>query len=243
MLRNLGNTAAFKNLGVAPPKMQAPFPSWAVDDIRLVERAISLAWKRLLADPCAKSVMRGGKEIAISNKLQDAIETILNEELIHGFSPAVFSPPVRGGELEDFSGRSLEKRPDLTFNRHTAVPCTRYHALFFECKLIGRGRTVKDYVNEGLERFRDGRYAWAMPHAGMIAYLVGAKSKCTDARAELESYWSSTAAGDPTRPSEPLRTEQYLDLEAVITIHQRNFVLQNGRTPGPLSLRHLWLGE
>lgn len=235
-------THSYRNLGLAPPKLGAPFPSWDIQDIQIIEIAIGFAWKLLLNDQDARTLIKSGKEVEISNKLQDAIEQILNEELIDGFSPAVFSPPIRGQELEDYSGRRLEKRPDLTFQRHGTLPCTRHHALFFECKLIGRGRTVKDYVRDGLERFCDGRYAWAMPHAGLIAYFVGVNGSADPATA-LATYWINTTPDDPTIPALPLRPEVCTELTMVTTLHQRSFVLQNARQPGPISLRHLWLQD
>src|SRR5258708_31137479 len=142
----------------------------------------------LLEDDVVAVELASASEPVITLRMQDALEVILNSVAVNGFSPAVFGPPIRGQELEDVSQKKLEKRPDLTFQQHVAVPATRHHALFFECKVLGRGRTVGDYVKDGVRRFCDGRYAWAMPHAGMIAYSFS--TRFDSAWSVLTTYWN-----------------------------------------------------
>ena len=107
----------------------------------------------------------------ITVKLQAKLIQLLNTGELSGFTAAVFAPPIRGQEVDNYSGKEKEKRPDLTFLRLAARPVSNHHAQFYECKVIGRGRTVDDYHNDGVLRFVDGRYAWGMAHAGMIAYV------------------------------------------------------------------------
>lgn len=228
----------FRNLGFSPPKLTAPFPPWDVERIKIVEEAISAAWQMLLADDVVAVELASASEPVITLRMQDALEVILNSGAVNGFSPAVFCPPIRGQELEDVSQKKLEKRPDLTFQQHVAVPATRHHALFFECKVLGRGRTVGDYVKDGVGRFCDGRYAWAMPHAGMIAYSFS--TRFDSAWSVLTAYWNSGGVVALTIPEvDPV--EEASTAPVCVTRHKRSFTLPNNKPPGAITLRHLWL--
>lgn len=230
----------FNNLGLPPStKYEAPFPAWSQKNIRLVEQAIVSAWKYLVQDPGAKSILNTGKEVEISLKLIETLERILNADLLKGFTGRRFCPPSRGQELEDVTGKRLEMRPDLTFQLVSSQPYTQHNSLFFECKRISPKRLASAYVNEGLIKFCDQRYAWGMPHAGMLAYVQNL-SPAPQANIELEKHW----AKNPTSPAVPLCdmvVESSGSISVTVTKHKRHLPLPNGNASGDITLRHIWL--
>lgn len=232
--------SVFNNLGLPPsPKFEAPFPAWSHRDIQLVEQAIVSAWQHLMHSSSTQSVLNSGSEVEISVQLIEVLESILNAGLIKGFTGRRFCPPVRGQELDDATGKQLEKRPDLTFRLTSSQPYTQHNALFFECKRISPKTRVSDYVNEGLVKFCDQRYAWGMPHAGMLAYVQNLVPP-PQAKNELEKYW----AKHPRSSTVPL-CDVAIDTSGVISVaitkHRRYLSLPNGNAPGDITLRHLWL--
>ncbi|WP_257819025.1 hypothetical protein [Burkholderia glumae] len=154
-------------------------------------------------------------------------------------SPAVFGAPIRGQELEDYSGLRLEKRPDLTITRLSARPAINHNAMFYECKILGRGRTVDDYITHGVMRFQNGNYAWAMPHAGMVGYVVD--DHRIDAKAALVERWDHAKSPAPCTPIVELTEDKSISPPIVISTHARGFTLRNGEAAGDIVLRHMWL--
>lgn len=231
----------FLNLGTPPHGPPPPFAAWSLHQIRIVERAIACAWTSLSATPEGRQLVGTGTEPQITAALQDGLIDVLNSGEVAGFTPAAYGCPVRGQEVENHSGQLLEKRPDLTFPRLSSRPVSNHNALFYECKIVGRGRSVDDYVSHGVARFQEGVYAWAMPHAGMIAYVFDPVPAAAD-RA-LVQVWSK--ATTPTGAFVPIAAVGRVVVAGapgiVTSIHARSFVLRNGLSPGDITLRHLWL--
>lgn len=230
----------FNNLGLPPsPKFDAPFPAWNQKDIRLVEQAIVLAWQHLHRDVAAKHDLNGKSEVEISVKLIDILEGMLNNASVKGFTGRRFCPPARGQELVDVRGEKLEMRPDISIRLVSSKPYTQHNSLFFECKRISPKRRVADYINEGLIKFCDQRYAWGMPHAGMLAYVQDLKP-APQAKIALEKHW----AKNPTSLTVPLCNvvvESSGSIVVTVTKHKRPVPLPNGDASGDITLRHIWL--
>jgi hypothetical protein len=82
---------------------------------------------------------------------------------------------VRGKESVGYDGKRIELRPDLNVfltGHHRSFP------LIVECKIIDRRRgktvsmyTVSMYLDDGLSRFLNGDYAWAMREGVLLAYV------------------------------------------------------------------------
>lgn len=228
------------NLGT-PPVGLPLYSSWTARHLRTVERAITIAWGRLMSQPSFVSWAQTAIERDITIQLQKQLVLLLNTNEVRGFSAAVFAPPIRGQEVENYSGTEKEKRPDLTFPRLAARPVDTQNAQFYECKIIGRGRTLDDYHGEGVMRFVDGRYAWAMPHAGMIAYVTPPPPVV--AEVALDGYWSKARTNTSTDglPIGNLQVDTASGSTVAISIHQRTFPLPDQKRPGDIVLRHLWL--
>lgn len=228
------------NLGT-PPVGLPPYSSWTIRYLRIVERAIAFAWARLMSQPAFVAWAATAIERDITAELQRQLVKLLNTGEVRGFSAAIFAPPVRGQEVENYSGCEKEKRPDLTFHRLAARPVDTQNAQFYECKIVGRGRTLNDYHDDGVMRFVDGRYAWAMPHAGMIAYVSTAPP--VSAVAALEGYWAAarSSAQRGGLPMDQLEVDSSVGLAVAISVHQRTFLLPGRNSPTDIVLRHMWL--
>lgn len=228
------------NLGT-PPKGPPPFSAWAPRQLRIVERAIAVAWNYLMNAPGFVKWVETAIERDITVELQRQLIALLNTNEVRGFTAAAFAPPIRGQEIEDYSGIKKEKRPDLTFLRLAARPVSNHNAQFYECKVIGRGRTVDDYHKDGVMRFVDGRYAWGMPHAGMIAYVSPPPPSA--ASTTLESYWQKNREDTPLGgiPTCALELDTTACPPIAVSVHARQFPLPNHAEPGDIVLRHLWL--
>lgn len=228
------------NLGT-PPKGPSPFLAWTPRQLRIVERAIVVAWGHLMSAPAFVKWAERAIERDITVELQKQLIDLLNTNEVRGFTAAAFAPPIRGQEIEDYTGIEKEKRPDLTFLRLAARPVSNHNAQFYECKVIGRGRTVDDYHKEGVMRFVDGRYAWGMPHAGMIAYVSPPPPSV--AWAALEGYWKKDRKDTPLEglPTCALELDATASPTIAISVHARKILLPNCAEPGAIVLRHLWL--
>lgn len=230
----------FNNLGLPPSlKLRAPYPAWSQKNIQIVELAVVTAWQYLVHDAVAKHDLNGKTEVEISVKLIDILEGMLNNASVKDFTGRRFCPPARGQELVDVRGGKLEMRPDISIRLVSSKPYTQHNSLFFECKRISPKRRVADYINEGLIKFCDQRYAWGMPHAGMLAYVQDLMP-VPQANIELEKYW----VNNPTSPTVPicdLDVESSGSISVTITKHKRHLLLPNGDASGDITLRHIWL--
>lgn len=229
----------FLDLGSPPKGPPPPYAQWQLRHIKVIERAIAAAWSTTMGTTRCKALLALGTEPEITAMLQDALTTLLNSGLVHGYSPAVFGAPIRGQEIDDYSGKFLEKRPDLTFPRLSSRPTINHNALFYECKILGRGRSLDAYVNDGVSRFQKGHYAWAMPHAGMIAY-IGDMSHEPNPTIALAARWGGSKP-DPYAATKPVGEDKTVLPFVAISEHARAFTLRNGIPAGNITLRHLWL--
>ena len=234
--------STFTKFGLPPSiKLSAPYPAWSQKNVRIVELAVLTAWECLANDVTTKPILDAGSEVEISTKLLDVLGSLLNAKLVKGFTGYVFEAPIRGQELEEVTGEELEKRPDISIRLRASTPYTQHNSLFFECKRISPARTVADYINEGLIKFCDQRYAWGMSHAGMLAYVQN-MNPIPQANFELGNFW----VNHPTSFTVPicnLVVEACSSVSVTVTTHQRLLPLPNGNASDAITLRHLWLSN
>lgn len=232
--------STFYKFGLPPSlKLSAPYPAWSQKYIQTVELAVTTAWQCLVNNASTKQILDSGTEVEISIQLLDALGGLLNAKSIKGFTGHVFEPPVRGQELEDVTSKELEKRPDISIRLRASSPSTQHNALFFECKVISPKRRVADYVNQGLIKFCDQRYAWGMPHAGMLAYVQNL-APSPQANIELKKYWKKNPTSF-TVPACDVAVESSGSIFVTVTKHHRHKPLPSGDASGDITLRHLWL--
>lgn len=222
----------FVSLGVPPTRPAEPFPAYDDYIVNTIEQAICYAWD--LMKGTASINLATASEVEITHALQELIIDVLNNGYVEGFVPEIFAQPSRDASVTDYTGKYLEKKPDLTFTIPTARPLAAHKGIFFECKPIG---SVTNYFgSDGLGRFCDGRYAWAMPHAGMIGYVQRTTSPLTAKEAIVEKINTGTLS--VLSHSEDSSAMHY---PVWVTVHARDFTLKNGNAPGPISIRHIWL--
>ena len=238
---------SFSNIGV-PPSSLALYPSWGIKLVKVVEQALSEAWLRLLRDHSA--LVSGGNEDAITNQLMTELVVLRSIECPAGFHAGLFGMPVRDGKVPSWDGKSIDQMPDITI--YPAIPRRniadqRHDALFYECKVLDKTRGLNLYRSQGIERFTQGRYAWRMPHAGMVAYVL--ESSEISPTTALTDYFSHVNKAGKTIGSElgafiaPTSVEKaktaYVS-DVAESKHFRTVPVLSGKM-GVISLRHLWL--
>ena len=209
---------------------------------RVVRAALRHAWSIVRANAAT-----GELETATEPELTATLQMILNQMLddetepVPGFSANDFELIERGAESVNYSGLRLEKRPDLRFRLHSAIPRIRdrtHYGLFVECKIVDRNHPVRNYAAEGIQRFVEGDYAWAMPHAMMVAYVRDTSASLDDVVAFLSKDGSRYAVTEVELSS--LSAEPTPMLRSV---HSRSWqYLASPNSPGPIALVHVWLG-
>lgn len=95
-------------------------------------------------------------------------------DAIPGFDEGIFDAISRHSGATNYNGTQLKKEPDLYFKLKPSfglrVLPTEY-AIFTECKPIDATHSAGSrYCDDGLNRFVDGEYAWAMQDALMVGY-------------------------------------------------------------------------
>lgn len=173
---------------------------------------------------------------ALDGELNSMMEDV--SEPVPGFTSEVFNLIDRGRELCDHTGQLLEERPDLVLRRRKAPRNgmdPRYYALFIECKVVDRDRTMKRYVPEGLARFVDGDYAWAVTAALMVAYVDGDGYRLPGTlEGYLRKHATQSLKSDVALRDQPPAPAIYS------TTHARSFAYRQGGGPGPIRVDHLW---
>jgi hypothetical protein len=225
-------------LAAGPTVGRLPYPMVPLGAQRVVRAALRHAWAVVQAR-AEEHGLRTASEPQITAILQFALNELLDDEAepVAGFSSSYFETVERGAEMVNYSGAHLEKRPDLRFRVHgrvPGVPDRTHYGLFVECKLLGATHPLGVYAKNGIRRFVNGEYAWAMPHGVMIAYVRAdgpARSDLVrflnDRKREYSVVSAAEASGDE---------------DLVESSHERAWQYPSSRTaPGPIELIHVWL--
>ena len=239
----------FTSLGRAPAQYDT-FPAWNPGVIVVVEQAIREAWRTMLRDH--QAILATHDEDRITDCLLDILVDMRTAGSVPGFTANFFGMPARDSKLSDWLGVSIDKTPDITVypaRPRPGISHARHDALFLECKVLHRQRRLTQYGDEGIQRFLDGRYAWRMPHAHMVAYVFSATDRQPDSA--LTTHFERRRAGSLVQTN-----AQRLALESgpvqvapagcahtravVQTSHLRSAPVLHGRD-NPIVLRHLWL--
>ena len=195
-------------------------------------------------------LVSGGNEDAITDQLITELVALRGNECPSGFHAGFFGMPVRDGKLPSWDGKSIDQMPDITIYpvvpRHN-IADQRHDALFYECKVLDKTRGLDLYRSQGIERFTQGRYAWRMPHAGMVAYVF-AKSESSPTTA-LTGYFTRTnqagkkigdELGVSTFPTLVPKAGAAHISDVAESRHIRSAPVIEGKK-SVITLRHLWL--
>jgi hypothetical protein len=235
--------AGFFTTGLDPADYDLPHPRIELPVILVIRRALLKAFQilRLNHFPLATA-----KEDEVTTALANVIENKLRlAGGVPGFDRYTFDRVIRHASTTTSDGTRIKKEPDLQFNLRAddgARIISTQFALFIEAKPVDRSHPAgSKYCDEGLQRFIDGEYAWAMQDVMMLGYARHGRS--------IERHLIPAMREVP-RPSE-LATIQYPHPEAGtaaenaeplhLSLHTRRIALSDNRTSeGSLWVYHSW---
>ena len=228
---------------------QLPHPPIMDGILQIVENAIREAWRQLL-DTADLNEIKTAE--AYENQVTEALWKFLeNIRLqtpppIPGYCPDQFDHAPFDSVWRNINGASIGKRPDLVFKFHgkrpdVSISSAAYDGLFVECKPIDSDHPIKKhYLNDGLSRFIDGTYAWAMQDAMMLGY-VGNGSNINNTLVPILSKPAIQESLKMSGPPTPCKDDHSIS-ERCETQHNRECIYQHTEEKaGMIRVRHLWL--
>jgi len=217
-------------------------------ELLVVEKALRLVWAEAgKRTHCHNIDFRKANEDQISSALCLVFDNIwaYDRTLLSDLATLFQAVPEFNSQhgAVDYLGRALKFRPDFTFRRIYTPPgmSVLNGCLFIEAKVIDPGRTMGTYCGDGLLRFVDGTYAWAVPQAMMFGYVHQTNQQLPNSladhlqrRGKRETY---KFMGGPTAFS-PSRFSN----RSYTTLHDRDWTYPGTTRPaGPIKVLHLWL--
>ena len=215
---------------------------------RVVMDACRVAWARLASEV---RDLGSATEDEITAGLQRVLNAMQREvaPTVPGFTIETFERVTRGEHFANFDGARLDKQPDLRFSTiPTGTPArlAEHHAIFAECKIVDSvGQSIHRYCKDGLQRFVDGQYSWAMPSGLMLAY---ARESCS-VPATLSPHLTAVCTfADPCA----IKTNVVPTKDSAtggppwawVSTHARSWRYRRTNTaPGRIRVWHLWLSE
>ncbi len=161
-------------LGVRPEAYRLPHPRIPLPVILLIRRVLLQAFEMIRERGYPLGT---AKEDEITAALRAVIENDLRQKgSVSGFSRNTFEAVSRQGQVANFDGTKIGKSPDLCFKlrddgEEPRPVLSEHEALFVECKPVDRTHAAGSrYCDDGLSRFVDGDYAWAMEQGFMLGY-------------------------------------------------------------------------
>lgn len=219
-----------------------PYPSWDEALLLAIDCAIRQAWANVIA---MGQDLSQSTENQITEKLEDQLERILNSGSNNVFNRSKFQDVIRGGDFCNYNNKHIVKKPDLIIRPMDYTPGidNRYHGLFIECKILDKkDKSELKYIENGIKRFVDGEYAWAMTHAMMVAYVRAENIKMPSS---LETCFNR----NKNKPCiiECCSKDKFKKMREIggdscyASIHGRTWVHEDHGDPGDIRLDHLWL--
>lgn len=221
------------------------FPDWAQ---AAALAAVSLAWGKLLDEA---SLQGQDVEELDENEITTLLCNTLNamrrrpDPSCPEFSGEAFQKVTRGESAEDYTGQSIDKRPDLQLR--TLIPPAgglgwEEPTLYVEVKIVdGRSHPVRRYCRDGIARYVKGQYAWTMRCGLMLAYAresAAIEPTLVDFLAQDQAVAEYNVVSLPCEHPGPLSSQVR---GAYVSAHGRLWKHRNGREPGVIELTHLWL--
>ena len=165
--------------GVPTDSFELPHPRLGLPVILLVRRVVLRAFERLREQsfPLATAT-----EDDVTTELCGVIENEFRKTgSVPGFSRSTYETVVRQRQVDNYDRSRHTKSPDLCFKLRNdedepgVLP--EFDALFVECKPVDNAHAAgSKYCDDGLSRFVNGDYAWAMEEALMLGYARHGRS-------------------------------------------------------------------
>lgn len=234
--------------GVAPERYQLPHRRLGLPVILLIRRVLCRAFELLRERDFQLAT---AKEDDVTAVLRSVIENDLRQTgEVRGFSRSTYDAVIRQGEVSNYDGTRRAKTPDLCFKlRYDDVEqysgLSEFDALFVECKPVDLKHPAgSKYCDDGLIRFVNGDYAWAMQEGMMLAYVRDGRTiagHLVPAMSE-PSRMDSLATTQLPIPSQAVQAAPDSRAESVHTSqHRRSFSWPDNKGPATdITVYHLW---
>ena len=229
------------------PNYRLPHPRIPTRLLLAAHAAFIEAFAMLRAAPPAGFLLATAHEKTITRQLKDILANdLLPNGTVAGFSRTFFSKVTRDEELSSYDGTHPDKKPDMLLGLKRpdgARVISDQDALFVECKPVDATHSLtSEYGIEGIRRFVEGEYAWAMTSAMMVAYVRGTYTIAKHLRANLTKNAADARFGKPTHPRKVLSSSKGPKHEELRrTKHGRAFPWPaTGKLAMPIALFHSW---
>ena len=188
--------------------------------------------------PPSNFILRSADEKIITQVLVEIIENRLRKNGdIDGFNCALFGKVIRDPKITNVDKMHPDKMPDIFFDlKRDQLPIlSDQDGLFVECKPVDRNHPLLScYCKEGLIRFVNGDYAWAMQDALMVGYIKN-----------NSSFMQLAFTLNNGKKSSLLNTTNHSEVEKnsiYRSSHNRCFTWPEYGGPAcPIVVSHLWL--
>jgi hypothetical protein len=166
-------------VGLPPDQFDLPHPEVHPRVMLLLHKVLGIAIEMLRSK---HGSLAAYGEDALTVQIHNLLENDLRHrrsrgraDAVPGFDNGLFESISRHSGATDYTGTKLKEEPDLYFKlkpaQNVRVLPTEY-AIFTECKPVDATHAAGSrYCDDGLNRFVDGEYAWAMQDALMIGYV------------------------------------------------------------------------
>lgn len=228
-----------------PPARSFPYPPFQDVHLRAVVAVLRSAWPSIAAEEREKSraFEPKRKEKDLNAAMAMTMNVIRLAKKIPNFTADDFDTPVWDAAANDYTGKSVDVRPDITIHLRSIEPGLAdpsAGAIYIECKCLGQTSNLNPYFSTGVKKFVDGWYAWAVQQAFMVAYVDTSQELPTALEEGLVRCNRETRVQlvfDNKRRAVRPSGQRYL----AYTRHRREWPHRNGDAPGDIELLHVWL--
>lgn len=219
-----------------------PHPAVPLRLILATHAALTRAFELLRSTPPVGFNLKDAKEDDITRQLHAILEDrLLTSQEVAGFDRRRIRNVVRAPEVSNHDGSHPAKKPDLVLfllRRERWSVRNSQDGIFAECKPVDDGHAVgRHYCDQGIMRFVDGDYAWAMQDGLMVGFVRGNRTVLENLAPVLAAKDRHEKLGSPAPPVTVL-PNQATPLHC--TEHERNFAWTIGRQACKIRLFHSW---
>jgi hypothetical protein len=219
-----------------------PHPPVPLRVILATHAALTRAFEILHDSPPGGFRLGEAKEDEITRQLHTLLEDrFLTSSEVDGFDRRRIRNVVRAPEISNYDGSHPAKKPDLVLfllRRERSSVMPSQDGIFAECKPIDDNHGIgQHYCDQGIMRFVNGEYAWAMQDGLMVGFVRGNRTVSESLSPVLAAKNRHEKLGSPTPPAAVL-PKQATPLHC--TEHDRNFAWMFGRQACKIKLYHSW---
>lgn len=242
------NATGFFTLGVSPEYYKLPHQRLGLPMILIIRRVLCRAFEILRQNGFR---LADATEDQVTAALRSVIENNLRQTgSVPGFNRQGYESVVRQSQVANFDGTRLNKAPDLCFKLRyddcePRMVLSEFDALFVECKPVDADHAAGSrYCDDGLIRFVNGDYAWAMQEGMMLAYARNGRTIAAHLIPTMTepTRMTSLATSQLPRPCSATNAGAGAQIEAIhISKHRRSFTWLDGKGQATgIIIYHLW---